>query len=137
MFTTDLTPAFTDTDALGHINNTRLPVWFEQARTELFRLFTPDLDPCKWRLILAKLEVEYLAELFYGQPVEIRTYLTRLGNSSLTVTQEAWQGGRLGARGHTVMVHYDHAAKRSLPIEGELRQRLAAHLHDTLAEATP
>ena len=129
MFVTALDPAFHDTDALGHIHNTRLPAWFEQGRTELFRLFTPDLDPRKWRLILARLDVEFLAELHYGASVEIRTYLTRLGTSSFTVTQEAWQHGKLCARGHTVMVHYDHDEKRTQPIEGELRASLAEHLH--------
>ncbi|WP_458524925.1 acyl-CoA thioesterase [Onishia taeanensis] len=128
MFITPLEPAFHDTDALGHINNTRLPAWFEQGRTELFRLFTPDLDPRKWRLILARLDVEFLAELHYGARVEIRTWLTRLGKSSFTVTQEAWQHGRCCARGHTVMVHYDHGEKRARPIEGELRAALEEHL---------
>lgn len=128
MFTHTLEPAFSDTDALGHINNTRLPVWFEQARTELFRLFTPDLDPRQWRLILARFDVEFRAELFYGQPVEIRTELARLGNSSFTVAQQAWQSGRLAAFGNAVMVHYDHREKRSLPLEGPLREALEAHL---------
>lgn len=132
MFIRTLEPAFHDTDALGHINNTRLPAWFEQGRTDLFRLFTPDLDPRKWRLILARYDIEFHAELFYGQAVEIRTFLTRLGNSSFTVTQEAWQAGRLAAKGNTVMVHFDHASKQAEPIAGELRQALLEHLveHD-------
>ena len=45
MFVRTIEPAFYDTDALGHVNNTRLPAWFELARNDLFRLFTPDLDP--------------------------------------------------------------------------------------------
>lgn len=128
MFVTTLEPAFHDTDALGHINNTRLPAWFEQGRTELFRFFTPDLDPRKWRLILARFDVEFMAELHYGTSVEICTYLTRLGNSSFTVTQEARQHGELCARGNTVMVHYDHDKKCARPLEGELRTALEAHL---------
>ncbi len=131
MFTRTIEPAFHDTDALGHINHTRLPIWFERARNDLFRLFTPDLDPGRWRLIIARLEIDYLAELFYGQDVEIRTYLTRLGGSSFTVTQEAWQSGRLASRGHAVLVHYDHQAKGAVSIEGALREALAAHLQDT------
>lgn len=87
MFTRTIEPAFYDTDALGHINNTRLPAWFELARNDLFKLFTPDLDPKQWRLIMARIEIDYRAELFYGHDVELRTYLTRLGNSSFTVTQ--------------------------------------------------
>ncbi|QJQ96856.1 MULTISPECIES: thioesterase family protein [Halomonadaceae] len=136
MYTHHLDPAFSDTDALGHINNTHLPVWFEQARTDIFRLFTPDLDPRQWRLILARYDVEFRAELYYGQHVEIRTYLTRLGTSSFTVTQEAWQNHTLAAFGNTVMVHYDHAGKRAMAIEGELRQALEAHLQSSAKTAT-
>lgn len=130
MFIRTLEPAFSDTDALGHINNTRLPVWFEQGRTDLFRLFTPDLDPRKWRLILARFDVEFHAELFYGQLVEIRTSLSHLGNSSFTVTQQAWQAGHLAAQGNTVMVHYDHERKQATPITGDLRQALREHLQE-------
>lgn len=128
MFTYALTPGFTDTDALGHINNTRLPVWFELARNDVFRLFTPDLDPKKWELILARIEVDFVGELFYGENVEIRTYIERIGKSSFTVGQEAWQHGRLGAKGQAILVHYCFEDKASKPIEGELRKNLEAHL---------
>nr|WP_298380939.1 thioesterase family protein [uncultured Halomonas sp.] len=130
MFTRQIEPAFYDTDALGHINNTRLPAWFEWARNDLFRLFTPDLDPRKWALIMARMEVEYHAELFYGEDIELRTWISRLGNSSFTVTQEAWQKGRPGARGNTVMVYYDHAAKRATPLPPEIRHELEKHLQE-------
>lgn len=128
MFIYRLTPGFTDTDALGHINNTRLPVWFELARNDVFKLFTPDLDPKKWALILARIEVDFVGELFYGTEVEIRTYIDRIGTSSFTVGQEAWQGGTLGARGQAILVHYSFIEKASRPIEGELRKSLEAHL---------
>ncbi|OBX38045.1 thioesterase superfamily protein [Halomonas elongata] len=95
MFVRTIEPAFYDTDALGHVNNTRLPAWFELARNDLFKLFTPDLDPRRWRLIMARMEIDYRAELHYGTDIEIRTYLSRLGNSSFTVTQEAHQSGTL------------------------------------------
>lgn len=130
MFTRSIEPAFYDTDALGHINNTRLPAWFELARNDLFTLFTPNLDPKRWRLIMARMEIDYRAELFYGHDIEIRTYLTRLGTSSFTVTQEAWQQGKLANIGHTVLVHYDHQAKRAVALEGSLRDALKAHLHE-------
>ncbi len=133
MFSYSLTPAFTDTDALGHINNTRLPIWFELARNDVFKIFTPDLDPKKWQLILARIEVDFVGELFYGQEVEIRTYIDRIGKSSFTVGQEAWQGGVLGAKGQAILVHYSFAEKASQPLEGELRQALEAHLRPAAA----
>ncbi|WP_447554254.1 acyl-CoA thioesterase [Vreelandella sp. EE22] len=133
MFTRTIEPAFYDTDALGHINNTRLPAWFELARNDLFKLFTPDLDPRKWRLMIARMEIDYRAELFYGHDIELRTYLTHLGNSSFTVTQEAHQFDKLTNIGHTVMLQYDHQTKRAVPIEGELREALTTHLQDAPA----
>lgn len=131
MFTYKFSPSFTDTDALGHINNTRLPVWFERARNDLFKLFTPDLDPKKWRLILASIKVDFLGELFYGEDIEIRTYLNKIGNSSFVVVQEAWQNDKMGSRGEATLVHYNFADKKSMPIEGELREALTAHLIPT------
>ena len=128
MFTLKFAPSFTDTDALGHINNTRLPVWFERARNDLFLLFTPDLDPKKWRLILASIKIDFLGELFYGEEVEIKTYLSRIGNSSFVVVQEAWQNGKMGSRGEAILVHYNFTTKASMPIEGDLREALTAHL---------
>ncbi len=130
MYFKRLEPAFFDTDALGHVNNTRLPAWFEWARNDLFRVFVPDLDPRQWPLIMARIEVDFLAELQYGQDVEIRTWLSRLGGSSFTVTQEAWQQGVCGARGQCVLVQFDHQSKQSRRIEGELRETLITHLHE-------
>ncbi len=49
MFTETIQPRFSDTDALGHINNTMLPVWFEGARDPVFRLFSPDLTLSDWK----------------------------------------------------------------------------------------
>ncbi len=128
MWTHHLSPRFVETDALGHINNTVLPVWFEDARTPLFRLFTPDLDINNWHLIIAKIEVEFVGELFYGKDVEIRTYLTKLGNSSMMIAHEAWQEGRIGARGSAVMVHFDHDTKQSVTIPEPIRAQLSEHL---------
>ena len=99
MFSVVIQPRFVETDALGHINNTVLPQWFEQARSPIFKFFVPSMNPAEWNLILAKIEVEFVSELFYPNDVELRSYVERLGNSSCVVYQEAWQGGKLGAKG--------------------------------------
>lgn len=126
MLTEIIQPRFNETDALGHINNTVVAAWFEGARDPLFRLFTPDLDPAQWRLILAKFSIEFHAELFYGQPVELRSHVSRIGVSSFDVTQEAWQAGQRCASGVAVLVQYDFASKRSVALDDGLKQRLQA-----------
>ena len=128
MYQLQIQPRFAETDALGHINNAVLPVWFEQARTPLFELFVPNLDATKWTLILAKIEVEFVQEIFYGINVEIRSYIEKVGNSSLVTYQEAWQSGQLVAKGRATMVHFDHTAKKSMPIPESIKQQLQARL---------
>lgn len=123
-----LTPRFSDTDALGHINNTKAPVWFEGAREPVFRLFTPDLDPQKWQLIIAKIEVSYHGQLFYGQEVEVRTFISRIGGSSFDIYQELWQHGEMCVSGIAAMVHFDYRTQKSKKIPEDIRHELSQHL---------
>lgn len=128
MFKETIKPRFAETDALGHINNATLPVWFEQCRTPIFQIFVPSLSPKEWNLILAKVEVEYTGELFYGSDVQVITTIKKIGNSSLQVYQEAWQAEKLCAKGLATLVHYDHNNKKSEPIPQAIRSQLEAHL---------
>ena len=64
MFSEKMMPHFSDTDALGHINNTKPPVWFEGGREPVFKLFIPDLDLKNWQLIIAKIEEDNLIGRF-------------------------------------------------------------------------
>ena len=99
MFSLEINPRFCDTDAMGHINNTVVPVWFLEGRESILRIFNPNLSTEEVSLVLAKIEIEYLEETFFGKPVEIRTYVLRIGISSILVGQEAWQEGTLTATG--------------------------------------
>jgi acyl-CoA thioester hydrolase len=129
MFSEIISPRFSDTDALGHINNTMLPVWFEAARDPVFRIFTPELDLQHWPLILAKIEVDFHAQLYYGQPIEIRTYISRIGGSSFDVYQEAWQQDKKCASGKAVMVSFCYEKQSSQKISEQARQQLQANLY--------
>ncbi|MBU2972610.1 acyl-CoA thioesterase [Pseudoalteromonas sp. C2R02] len=128
MFKEKIMPRFTETDALGHINNTVLPVWFEATRTPIFRFFTPDLDPKQWKLIIAKIEVEFQGELFYGQEVEIKTAIRKVGNSSFVIEQSAWQHDQQCALGKTVVVRYDFDIKKAQPLSDSEKNMLSEHL---------
>lgn len=134
MFVTEITPRFYETDAFGHINNVTIAGWFETGREQVFRLFTPDLDdPGKLPLILARIEIDFVAQTFYGKPVTLHSGIEKVGNSSFVVSQEAWQGGRLVARGRAVQVCFDHAAQVSCPIPDDIRPRLEALREEWLA----
>lgn len=127
MYTHTVTPRMGDCDGLRHVNNTKFPEWFEAARNPIFRLFSPDLEFEQFDLIMAHLEVDFLRPVQWRADVEIRTFVTHLGNSSFRVSQQAWQEGQLCARGHVVIVHYSHVEGRSMPLSAEHRAQLQAH----------
>lgn len=128
MFLYSLQPRFSETDGLGHINNAVLPVWLEEARIELFRVFNPGLDLADWNLILKKYEVDFRAQIWRTAPVDIQTTVLHLGNTSLTVLQRVIQSGAVVAVGKTVLVHFDYAAGRPTPIPADARAALEPHL---------
>ncbi|MFT5451078.1 MAG: acyl-CoA thioester hydrolase [Enterobacterales bacterium] len=128
MFSYSVIPGFSDTDALGHINNTRLPVWFENARTPIFKLFTPDLDLKRWPLILARITVDFKEQMYLDRLVEIKSYISKIGNASFITTQEAWQDGKCTAKGEATMVHFDYHLNKSVVIPADIRSVLEQHL---------
>ncbi|MBB6450172.1 acyl-CoA thioester hydrolase [Geomicrobium halophilum] len=127
MFTTKIHPRVSETDGLGHINNTTLPIWFEAGRDGIFKIFTPDLSFKRWRCVILKMEVEYLAQLYYGTPVYIKTWVAKIGNKSFELYEEIHQNNQCCARGKAVYVNYDVETSTSLSIPDEVRVELNRH----------
>jgi acyl-CoA thioester hydrolase len=124
----EIQPRFSETDGLGHINNTVLPIWFEEARVDLFRIFNPSLSLQTWNLILKKYEVEFVAQIWRDAPVRIETGIAHLGSSSLTVAQRVVQEEKVVAVGHTVLIHFDYKAGKPAPIPEDIKAKLEPHV---------
>ena len=127
MFELTVTPRFYETDAFGHVNNTVVTGWFETGRTPLFQLLVGGSDPASLPLILARVELDFVGQIYYGSDVLLRTGIEKIGNSSFVVAQQAWQSGKLVARGKAVQVYFEHDKQASAPIPEAFRQVLAEH----------
>ena len=90
-------------------------------------MFHPSLEVGTWPLIIARLEVDLMAQSYWHMPVEIRTGVGKIGNTSFHVIQEAWQNGKQIARGKCVLIHFDYEQEKSLPIPSEVRSKLEEH----------
>ena len=123
-------PRFNDTDALGHINNASIATWFEEGRRPIFEYFTPDLDPKKWSLIIARIEIDYLAQGYYQKKTTVKTSVEKIGNSSFVLLQEAIQEEVVIGRGKTFLVNFDYEKQKSKPIPEEIRNKLKALLKE-------
>lgn len=138
MFESTINPRLSETDALGHISNTVMPIWFETARQPIFKIVHPPQTIADWPLIVARIEIDYLGQVYPGQEVEIRTGLARVGTRSFTTYQEAWQNQQRVARGYAVHVYFDFQQNQSAPIPEAIVQQLTEHLlQDKASESQP
>ena len=78
---------FRDTDKNGHINNSVFSVLCESGRVNLFGLkFDPLLRPGTF-YVIARLVIDFRAELHYPGRVNTATWLNRVGRSSMGLKQ--------------------------------------------------
>lgn len=127
MFEGWIEPRVSETDGVGHINNTFVPVWLEAGRNELFKLFTPNHDFKNWRMVIVKTTIEYKDQLYFGENAQTRCYVKRIGNSSLVLYEEIWQTDRKCVEAETIYVNYNQNEKKTEPIPESIRKELEKH----------
>jgi acyl-CoA thioester hydrolase len=127
VFAHRLDARFRDCDPRGHVNNAVYHTYLEESRLALWRhLFGADGMPGAGT-ILARVEMDYLAPAFPNDVLEVRVRLGAVGRSSVKLNYEvvnAQTEQRL-VSAQTVIVTFDYAAKKSVPIPPEARDRLA------------
>ena len=131
MFTSKIQPRFSDLDGLGHVNNTKVPVWFEEARAPFIQFFNPNYDLKIWDIIIAHISVDFVEQIYLHNPVEIKSWVQKIGNSSFNLYHEAWQNNELKAKGNDVIVHFNFQEKKSIIIPDNIRFKLEEHLVET------
>jgi acyl-CoA thioester hydrolase len=115
---------FADTDANGHVNNTLFSVLCESGRVNMFRSrFDPTL-PADRFFVIARLAIDFRAELFFPGKVRTGTWITRLGRSSVGVAQAILSGETLAAEAEAVCVLMDGATRRPMPFPEATRAAL-------------
>jgi acyl-CoA thioester hydrolase len=107
---------FRDCDSMGHVNNAVYSTYLEEARIDV----VGSLDA----FILARVEIDFRAELRAGEEIETRTRVGRIGTKSFDLEHEIRAGERLVAEARSVLVAYDYDVSASVPLSTELRERL-------------
>ncbi len=125
-FTYPLQVRFRDLDALGHVNNAVYLTYFEAARMAYWMHVNGRTDLSGMNMILARAEVDYRAPVGYGDELEVGVRCVSVKRSSFVLEQALVErrGGRLVAQARKVLVHYDYAAGRSIPLTEDQRQLL-------------
>ena len=116
---------FSDTDAMGHVNNAKYLTYCEVARIRYWTDITGEpimlgTDRAE-SLILAEARITYRAPAFHGEVVTVETRATHIGRTSFTlehrlVAAVPGEAPHLVAVSESVLVRYDYAADAAVPL---------------------
>jgi acyl-CoA thioester hydrolase len=122
---------WSDPDIYGHVNHARALSLLEDARLAM-ATDAPGVVGRRPDVILARLEVDYLRQLYYrpGERLCVRSWVTRLGTKSFTMRQELVQDDQAAIRLDAVLVLFDITTDSSRPMTAEERAYWSGYLAD-------
>lgn len=115
---------FGDTDKLGHVNNAAFSTFLETGRVHVL------LDPAKplnvpgATFVIAKLILDYKAEMRWPGEAHIGTRCKSIGRTSFVLEQVILQNDTVAALAETVMVMMDETTRKSTPLPESTVARL-------------
>jgi acyl-CoA thioester hydrolase len=121
---------WSDIDAYGHVNNVKYVEYFQEARIALVGDAVREwLRDERSSFVVARVEVDYRRPLeFRTDPVEVRTWVTRVGRSSYVLEAAVCDEGTVYATSRAVVVAFDSESGRSRPLAAHEREVFEAHL---------
>jgi acyl-CoA thioester hydrolase len=119
-----VTLRFGDTDALGHVNNAVFASLLESGRIELMHGAEGWFEGEGRYWVIANLNLDFRAEIFYPGSVEVGSAIEKFGTSSMRLRQAIFQGDRCCATSHSTVVLIDEKTKKGTPIDANLRKRI-------------
>lgn len=118
--TTPIQVRFGDTDMFGHVNNAAFATYAELGRLR----FLGSLGHPPGGLILARIAIDFRAQLRYGGDAVLETRVERVGTTSLTLAQRLVADDVVACDVASVVVFFDYAAGRPVPVPERLRPEL-------------
>lgn len=131
-FTTQTTipVRFSDTDAMGHVNNAKYFSYMEEGRVAYFSKLLPELDlnnsERAFPFILADVQCSFKAPLFCGETVVVALGVTEIRNRSFVMEYVLTEkkSGREVATGSSIQVMYDYQTEKTYPVPDDLKKRI-------------
>ena len=141
IFTYQLEVRFRDCDAMGHVNNAVYLTYLEQARFSHWRangLASGTLAGAPAEgggpapvpgVIVGRVEIDYRRPAKHADVLRVHLGVAAIGRTSFTYEYEIVDAaGALIATARTVIVRFDYAAGRPVPISDEMKQALTRNL---------
>lgn len=120
---------FSDVDRFGHVNNAVMFSLYDMAKTEYLNSVLREHTKGDTLAVVVNINADFIHPVFYGDKIEILTAVTRIGNKSVTVAQQAvnTKTGSVASTCRTVLVCFSASKNDSVPVPPEIRRRITEY----------
>lgn len=127
---------FNDVDQYGHMNNSSYFSLYDLAKTSYLRDVFGNKDWHHMGIVVANINADFLAPVFFSDDLIIETTVIHLGHKSFTLLQRAINkaSGVLKCQCRTVMVGYDVATKEPVKLPADFKQAVCDYEGKSLEE---
>ncbi len=130
MITTPIQSRFSDTDALGHVNNGSLQQYFDVGKSGYFKEVLS--LPAVWKergFVAVSTTTSYHKEVFLDDEIAVDTIVESIGTKSVTIYQEmkCQSSGEVKASSRSVLVTFDIVNHISIAVPESWVERINRH----------
>ena len=118
---------FNDVDRYGHVNNNSYFSYYDLGKEDyLHNVLKVDYESREVVPVIANIQADFIFPIFYGDPIFVETRISRVGNKSFTLEQQAINTklGKIVCRCSTVMVCFSLDNQVAVPIPDKYRQAI-------------
>jgi acyl-CoA thioester hydrolase len=117
-----------DLDGFGHVNNAVFLTYVENARVAYLREVLGVRTLEQIRNVMASVKIDYLAQVSFGDRLEIGVRVDRIGTKSFQMAYRMRRGdGVLVAEATSVQVTVDADGDGAVEVPAEWRRAIEAH----------
>lgn len=120
---------FSDIDKFGHMNNSVYFSLFDMCKTRYFIDVLGQHVFDSLGIVVAHIDANFLAPIFYPDEIALQTKITHLGTKSFTLFQRALntRTKEVKCECTTVMVFFDTVHNHSIPMPESFKQKIAEY----------
>ena len=128
-----LTPVqlrFSDTDLIGHINNSVYQSFFDVARLSYFReVMGEEPDWKNFAFFLASIRIDYFSPVLLSEKVAVRSRTEMIGDKSITMVQELFNSetGEIKAFNRSTLVGFSVPENKTESVPDSWKKNIAGY----------
>jgi len=116
-----------DIDPFQHVNNVAQQMYFDIGKVDYYeRVIGEEVLADRMRIVTVSTTTSYLGQVRMHDELRVTTTCEKVGNKSLTLFQRLLAGDQVRSESRSVMVAFDFAAQRSVPVPDRWRARMTA-----------